>query len=46
MFTDHALQAYAAALSALSALAPFLHFQTRAAAILLALIAPHLNRDV
>jgi hypothetical protein len=49
MLTDHARQAYAAALSTLSAVLPpstRLHLQTRAAAILLALFAPHVYRDV
>jgi hypothetical protein len=49
MLTDHARQASAVALSTLSAVLPpstRLHLQTRATAILLALIAPHLYRDV
>jgi hypothetical protein len=49
MSTDRARQAYAAALSTLSAvLSPStrLHLQTRATAILLALLVPHLYRDV
>jgi hypothetical protein len=49
MSTDRARQAYAAALSTLSAVLPpstRLHLQSRATAILLALLAPHLYRDV
>jgi hypothetical protein len=46
---DHARQAYAAALSTLSAVLPpstRLHLETRATAILLVLLVPHLYRDV